>query len=92
MPQPNTRLRQFGALRDAQAPVGAPGALPLFGHVHVVVGRIVDDAGDDLALALERDRDGEDRDRVKEVGGRVERIDVPGVALVRPLDPSALPP
>ena len=44
--------------------------------------RIVDQAGDDRALALEPDRDGELRDAVQEIGGAVERIDDPAVGLV----------
>src|SRR5262249_12416695 len=83
-------LRQFAAPRDPEAAIAAKRALTLLGHVHVVVGRIVDDAGHDLPLTLERDRDREQRDRVQEVGGGVERIDMPGVALVGPLDASAL--
>ena len=82
-------LRQVAAPRHAQPAVAAKGSLALLGHVHVVVGRIVDNAGDDLPFALQRDRDCEQRDRVQEVRRRVERIDVPGVALIGPLDASA---
>ena len=49
------RLRQLAASRDAQPAIAAKRALTLLGHVHVVVGRIVDDAGDDLPLALQPD-------------------------------------
>ena len=84
------RLRQVAAPGDPEAPVAAERALPLLGHIHLVVGGIIDDAGDDLPLALEPDRDREHRNRVQKVGRRVERIDVPGVAFVSPLDPAAL--
>ena len=47
-------------------------------------------AGDDLALALEGDRDGEVRQAVQEVGGAVERVDDPAVALVGAFDGAAL--
>src|SRR4029453_2243581 len=43
---------------------------------------LVDHGGDDLALALEADRDGEVRHAVQEVGRAVERIDDPAVAAV----------
>ena len=89
MPQPNSACDNSVRGRDPQAAIAAERALSLLRHVHVVVGGIVDHAGDDLALALERDRDGEDRDGVQEVGRRVERVDMPGVALVGSLDPSA---
>ena len=67
---------------DADAPVVEKGALAALGDEHLVGGRIVDQAGDDRALALERDRDGELRDAVQEIRGAVERIDDPAVGLV----------
>ena len=67
---------------DPQAPVVEEGAGAALGDIEFVDDRIVDDAGDDLALALERQRDGEDRDAVEEIGGAVERIDDPAVGLV----------
>ena len=73
---------------DAQAAVVEIGALPAFGHEQLVLGRIVDDAGDDLALAFETHRDREMGDAVEEVGGAIERVDMPGVALVLPFDVS----
>ena len=84
------RLGQIAAPRDAQPAIASKRSLAFLGYVHVIVGRIVDDAGDDLPFALERNRDREQRDRVQEVGGRIERIDVPSVTLVGPLDASAL--
>src|SRR6185437_12270812 len=52
------------------------------GEKRVVVGRIVDEAGDDRAFALERNRNGEVRNAVQEIGGAVERIDDPCVRSV----------
>jgi hypothetical protein len=52
--------------------------------------RIVDDGGDDLPPPLQRDRNGEDRDAVQEVGGAVERIDDPTVLVVLARDAAAL--
>src|SRR5262249_46523635 len=49
---------------------------------------IVDDAGDDLALAFEADRNREMRNAVQKIQGAVERIDNPGVGLVGTLMPA----
>ena len=70
------------ARRDADAAVVEERALAALGGEELVIGRIVDQPRDDLAVALERDRDREMRDAVQEVGGAVERIDDPGVGLV----------
>ena len=59
----------------AQALVVEIGAVALFGDEHLVGDRIEDHGRDELALALQRDRDGEMRNAVQEVGGAVERID-----------------
>ncbi len=67
---------------DAQALVVEEGALAAFGDVELIIGRIIDQAGDHRALALQADRYRELRDAVQEVGGAVERIDDPDVALV----------
>src|SRR6202166_3265791 len=67
---------------NAQPLIGEGGALAAFGDVEVVIGRIVDQAGDDGALALQADRNRKLRDAVQEVRGAVERIDDPSVALV----------
>ena len=75
---------------DAQAAVVEEGAAAALGGVELVHGRIVDHAGDDLALPLQRDRDREDRDAVQEVGGAVERIDDPAVLVVLAGDHAAL--
>src|SRR5690606_29325371 len=52
--------------------------------------RIVDHPGDKLALPLQRDGNGEDRDAVQEVGGAVQRVDNPAVLLVVALHNAAL--
>src|SRR5262249_49408804 len=52
--------------------------------------RVVDEAGNDGAFALKRDRNGELRDAVQEVGGAVERIDNPAMGLVGSLLTAAL--
>ena len=67
---------------DAQPLVVEEGALAALGDVKFVVGRIVDQARDHGALALQADRNRESRNAVQEVRGAVERIDDPGVALV----------
>ena len=67
---------------DAQPLIVEEGALAALGDIEVVIGRIVDQAGDHGALALQADRNRELRDAVQEIGGAVERIDDPGVALV----------
>ena len=70
------------ARRHPQPLVVEEGALAALGGEQLVVGGIVDDAGDDRAFALERDRDREVRDAVQEVHGAVERIDDPAMGLV----------
>ena len=70
------------AAGDADALLVQEGALAALGDEHLVVGRIVDQAGDHRALALERDRNRELRNAVQEIGGAVERIDDPAVRLV----------
>src|SRR6266481_6107967 len=67
---------------DPQPLIVEEGALATLGDIEVVIGRIVDQAGDHGALALQADRNREVRDAVQEVRGAVERIDDPGVALV----------
>ena len=73
---------ELAAAGDAQPLVVEEGALAALGDVELVIGGIVDHAGDDGALALQPDRDRELRDAVQEIGGAVERIDDPGVGLV----------
>ncbi len=58
------------------------GAVALLGPEQLVGDRLVDHAGDDLAVALQPDRNVEMRHAVHEVVGAVERIDDPAVAAV----------
>src|SRR5438552_8587341 len=73
---------QLAAAGDAQPLVVEKRALAALGDVQLLIGRIVDHARDDGAFALQPDRDRELRDAVQKVGGAVERVDDPGVALV----------
>ncbi len=57
-------------------------ALAALGDVELLIGGVVDHAGDDSAFARQADRDRELRNAVQEIGGAVERIDDPGMALV----------
>src|SRR5712692_3482163 len=81
-PAGDDRVREPLARRHPQPPIVEEGALAALGGEQFLVRRIVDQAGHDGALALERDRDREVRDPVQEVGGAVERIDDPAVRLV----------
>src|SRR5436853_604365 len=56
------RLAQLAARRHPEAAVVEIGAGALLGPEHLVPGRLVDDAGDDLTVAFEADRDREMRD------------------------------
>src|SRR5262245_54935078 len=67
------------ASRDPDAMVVEEAAFALLGSEQIVGRWIVDDAGDDRAFALERQRDREVRNPVQEVHGAVERVDDPGV-------------
>ncbi len=67
---------------DADALVVEESALAAFGDEQVVVGGIVDEAGDDRAVALERDRHREMRNAVQKIGRAVERIDDPAMGFV----------
>ena len=90
MPVASTASSEGFAGGHAQPLVVDEGALALFGEEEIVVGRIIDDGGDDGALALQRDRHRKVRHPVQEVGGAVERIDDPDVGLVGALDRSRL--
>jgi hypothetical protein len=74
------RVGKVAARRDAQPRVLQPGALALFRPEALIGQRLIDQGGRDLALAirhrlLDRDRNREMRDAVKEVRGAVERVD-----------------
>ena len=83
-------VRQLGARGDTQAAIVHEGAAAAFGRVELVHGRVVDDAGDDLALTLESNGDRKDRNAVQEVGGAVQRIDEPAMLIVVTADSAAL--
>ena len=75
------RHAHVAAPRDPDAPVVEIGTCPLLGHEQLVAQRIEDDARHDLAVLLERDRDGPVRQGVKEIGGAVDRVDDPAIVL-----------
>jgi hypothetical protein len=60
------------AAGDAQPLVVEERALAALGDVHLLIGGVVDHAGDDGVFALQTDRDCEVRDAVREVGGAVQ--------------------
>ena len=82
---------ELAAAGDPQPLVVEEGALAALGDIKLVIGGIVDHAGDDGALALQADRNRKLRNAVQEIGGAVERIDDPGVALVVRLRACRLP-
>src|SRR5579862_7528661 len=73
---------KIAARGDAKALIVEERALAVLGDEELLVGRIVNEAGNDGAVALERDRDSEVRNAVQEIGGAVERIDDPAMASV----------
>ena len=79
-------VRQHAARSDAQAAIVEKCAATTLGRVELVGRRIENHAGDDLVIALERDRDGKQRNAVQEIGGAVERIDDPAMRAVGALD------
>ena len=81
---------QRAARGHAQPAVVQERALAFFGRIQLVHDGIVDDAGHELPLALQRDRNRKQRDAVQEIGGAVERIDDPAVRLVGAGDLAAL--
>src|SRR5260370_11047290 len=84
------RLRQVGAPGDSQPAIAAERPLPFLRDVHVDIGWIGVDSGNNLPLALQRDRNREDRNRAQKIRRPIERVDVPGVTLVGAIDPPAL--
>ena len=79
--------------RHPEPPVVQEGAAAALGREELVGDRVVDQRRVQLSLPLERDRDGELRDAVQEVGGAVERVDDPAVLRIarrssRPIPPS----
>ena len=91
MPVPITEADSSVLRRDPEAAaVVEIGALAPLGGEGLLIGRIVDQPGHELAVAFERDRDGEDRDAVQEIRGAVERIDDPAMGAVGAFDFAAL--
>src|SRR5262244_268397 len=70
------------ARRHPQPLIVEEGPLAAFGGEQLVIGGVVDDAGDDGAFALEPDRDRKVRNSVQKIQRAVERIDDPAVSLV----------
>src|SRR5437764_9586498 len=54
-------------------------ALAQFGGEHFIPGGIVDHSSHSITLAFDCERDAKDRVTVGEVGGAIERIDMPSV-------------
>ena len=75
-------VSQGFARRDPQTAIVHVGALALFGSEQLVARRIVNDAGDELALALQTDRDSKHRIGMQEVRRAVEWIDDPAMRRV----------
>ncbi len=75
---------------DAQPAVIHVRAGALFGPKQLVADGLVDNAGDEFAFSLERDRYGEVRNAVQEVGRSVERIDDPTIVGIVTCDRTAL--
>ncbi len=74
------RFVEVAARRHPQAAVVEPAAAALFGPEGLVGQRLVDQRMGDFGLPvglllLDRDRDGEVRDAVEEIGGPIQRID-----------------
>src|SRR5262245_46229701 len=75
---------------NAQASVVDEGSLAPFRRIKLVKDGIVDEAADDLALALQSDGDRKERNAVQEIGGTVEWVDDPAVRPVRTRNQAAL--
>src|SRR6187455_3174815 len=84
------RGRELRACCDPDAAIVEKGAFALFGGKGFLIGRIEDESRNQLAFALERDRDGEDWNAMEEIGGAVEWIDDPAMAAVAAFDIAAL--
>src|SRR6266536_1726170 len=81
-PAGHDRIVEPTARRHPQASIVHECAFAALGSVKLVGRRIVDEPGDDGAVARQRDRDRELRHAVQEIGGAVERIDDPAMGLV----------
>src|ERR1700735_2298877 len=81
-PAGNDRLRQPLPSGDADSLIVQEGAFAALGAKHIVVGGIIDQAGDDRTAALERDRDREVRNAVQKIGCAIEWVDDPAMGLI----------
>src|SRR5437667_12381581 len=72
-------LRQIVGFGNMNALLVQIRATSLFGDKKFVASGIVDHSCDHLPLVLQRHRDTEHRKAVREIGGSVERIDVPAI-------------
>ena len=84
-------LAQVATARDADAAIADERARALFGPEFLVPQRLVDHAGDDFAVALERHRDAEMRNAVQEIQRAVQRIDDPAMMAVADRPQRSLP-
>ena len=78
------------AVGHAQPAIVDEGALAPLGGVELIEDGIVDEAADDLALPLERDRDCEHRNAMQKIGCAIKRIDDPAMRFVGAGDGAAL--
>src|SRR6266849_578836 len=83
-------IAELPARRHPQAPIVHERAFAALAGVKLVRCRIVDEPGNDGAVARQRDGDCELRNAVQEIGGAVERVDDPAMGLVGTLGSSAL--
>jgi len=79
-------IAQSGTLGDAQAAIVEKGAGTPFGGEQFIHDRIVDKRSGQLTLALQCDRNGEDRQAMHEVRGSIERVDDPAMLIVGSVD------
>src|SRR5690606_17645572 len=75
---------------DPDAAVIEKCALALLGCEKLIGNGIINQSSDDLAFALQTDRDGEERYAVQEIRRAVEWVDDPPVGLVSPLNLATL--
>src|SRR5262249_32600920 len=81
---------QVLAVGDTQAPIVDEGALPALRRVKLIEDGIVDEAADDFAVALETDRNAEQRNAVQKIGRTIKGIDDPTMRFVGAGDNAAL--
>src|SRR5437016_3130111 len=84
------RLMKRTARGHAQALVVQIGTVALLRREHLIGDGIVDDGGDELFFPLQRNRNGEMRQAMKEIRRAIERIDDEAVRFVGALDHARL--